>query len=148
MISPESLKDSLPSPAETTFSPLLIGDKYGQTKIKVGVLNTSELRVTTMDPYSYDARRIEFDPDAQRIYFQNSPKSVTAEFGIACPRGYESILTLLGTDKKDVTVYLPFGNLEDNSKIPAAPDPTEDGTYALKLVKSGSSITYTWVKDV
>ena len=29
-----------------------------------------------------------------------------------------------------------------------AEDPTEDGTYTLKLVKSGSSITYKWVKDV
>ena len=148
MISPESLKDSLPSPAETTFSPLLIGDKYGQTKIKVGVLNTSELRVTTMDPYSYDARRIEFDPDAQRIWFHDSPESVMAEFRITCPRGHQSNLTLYGSEKKDVKVYLPFNNLEDNSKIPAAPDPTEDGTYTLKLVKSGSSITYTWVKDV
>lgn len=34
------------------------------------------------------------------------------------------------------------------SKIPLAVDPTEDGTYTLKLVKSGSSFTYKWVKDV
>lgn len=32
--------------------------------------------------------------------------------------------------------------------VPVLPNPTEDGTYTLKLVKSGSSITYKWVKDV
>ena len=31
--------------------------------------------------------------------------------------------------------------------IPCVADPTEDGTYTLKLVKSGSSFTYQWVKD-
>ena len=151
MISPEALKDSLPSPpspAETTFAPLLIGDKNGETKVKVGVLNTSEIRFTTQDPYSNDARTIEFDPDYQQIFFQDSPKSVTAKLRILCPKGYESVLWLYGSDKKDVTVFLPFNNIEDYSKIPAAPDPTEDGTYTLKLVKSGSSITYTWAKDV
>ena len=151
MISPEELKNSLPSPpspAETTFAPLLIGNKNGETKIKVGVLNNSELRFTTQDPYSGDARMIEFDTDNQQIYFQDSPKSGIAQLRILCPRGRKSVLFLSGSEQKDVTVILPFNNLEDNSKIPAAPDPTEDGTYTLKLVKSGSSISYNWVKDV
>ena len=148
MISPEELKDSLPSPAETTFAPLLIGNRYGETKIKVGVLNNSQTRFTTQDPYSVDARTIEFDPDTQEIYFQDSPKSGMAKLNILCPRGYRSVLWLYGSEKKDVTVFLPFNHLENYSKIPAAPDPTEDGTYTLKLVKSGSSITYNWVKDV
>lgn len=32
--------------------------------------------------------------------------------------------------------------------LPSPAETTEDGTYTLKLVKSGSSITYKWVKDV
>ena len=147
MISPEELKGSLPSPAETTFAPLLIGDRHGKTKIKAGVLNTSQLRFTTQDPYSGDARMIEFDPDAQEIYFQDSPSSGIVKLKILCPHGYKSVLGLYGSKAKDVNVYLPFNNLENGSKIPAATDPTEDGTYTLKLVKSGSSITYNWVKD-
>lgn len=33
------------------------------------------------------------------------------------------------------------------AEIPLAEDPTENGTYTLKLVKNGSSYTYSWVKD-
>lgn len=33
------------------------------------------------------------------------------------------------------------------AKIPLAEDPTENGTFTLKLVKNGSSYTYSWVKD-
>ena len=38
---------------------------------------------------------------------------------------------------------------ENNSLnyIPVVKDPTEDGTYTLKLTKSGETITYSWIKD-
>lgn len=38
---------------------------------------------------------------------------------------------------------------ENNSLnyIPVVKDPTEDGTYTLKLIKSGETITYSWIKD-
>ena len=52
-------------------------------------------------------------------------------------------------DKAYLTVYAK--RMGDKSvtrgAIPCVADPTEDGTYTLKLDKSGSSFTYRWVKD-
>ena len=151
MISPEELKDSLPtppSPAETTFAPLLIGNKKGETKIKAGVLNNSQLRFSTQNPYAYNTRTIEIDTDLSRISFEGATTRGSARLNVTSPGNYDSILWLDGAENKTINVYLPFYNLENNSKIPAVVDPAEDGTYTLKLVKSGSSITYKWVKDM
>ena len=148
MISPEELKASLPSPAETTFAPLLIGDKKGQTQMRAGVLNNSQLRFTTQNPYSGSARAIELDTDLSKITFDGATTRGQARLLVYSPGNYSSQLWLDGDERRTINVYLPFYNIENNSKIPAVVDPTEDGTFTLKLVKSGSSLSYKWVKDV
>ena len=53
-------------------------------------------------------------------------------------------------NKAYVSVYIKrLGDKSvTNGVIPCVADPTEDGTYTLKLVKNGTSFTYQWVKEV
>ena len=51
-----------------------------------------------------------------------------------------------GTDYNNIGVDFRRMATKDGA-ILCATDPTEDGTYVLKLVKSGSSFTYQWVKE-
>ena len=58
----------------------------------------------------------------------------------------EILFEAYGTDE-DTQVKIDARRAGHRAKIPLAEDPTEDGTYTLKLVKNGSSYTYSWVKD-
>ena len=63
-------------------------------------------------------------------------------------RATQEIVFEAYSTNSDTQVNIDARRAGEIAKIPLAVDPTEDGTYTLKLVKSGSSFTYNWVKDV
>ena len=53
-------------------------------------------------------------------------------------------LTISGRNNSRIRYYVRHNNETDNVYIPALADPTNDGTYILQFIKSGSSYLYQW----
>ena len=141
MISPEELAKMSPDFKEgITTKRLFLGDVKLEEDEGYGGLD-----ITT------PSKEVKLPRIEGEIYFK-SGRPNTASW----PNIKLSHETTRATQEILFEAYATNGNTQVNidarragkiAKIPLAVDPTEDGTYTLKLVKNGSSYTYSWVKD-
>lgn len=149
MISPGELKE-ISSTNITTEKITIENSDYNYKYLRVPIsLDYTHFKI---------GGKIDFNPqtsgDTMTIYTATSP-SYTFSFYTEGQRNGEVHLGIYDNKHGQYTIKKAYINLEraiptavsGTAHIPLAEDPTEDGTYTLKLIKAGSSFTYKWVKD-
>ena len=99
---------------------------------------------------SLGTNSIEYKALYSQIVIKSDTTSAPSLDVIAKGRNHSTQFSFSGASGRSCEIRLLAyrGGAGNIHVVPCLPDPTEDGTYTLKLVKSGSSITYNWVKDV
>lgn len=102
--------------------------------------------------YAEDASN-HFD-DNIPVVMGNDPATAEQSFKYSVPirDGHGRMFTYCGTQKYHAELEYEVMNLGAvkyviNQKTPDLPAESDDGTYVLKATKSGSTITYSWVKE-
>lgn len=136
MISPSGLHEGITTKRLNLGLVELVGEEKG----RVGLVITT--------PLNQEVKLAQFEGE---IDFKSGRPNVSSwpNIKITHKTTYatqEIAFKAYGTSE-DTCVNIDASRAGPISQVPLAKDPTEDGTYTLKLVKSGSSITYKWVKD-